>query len=84
MYKWINLTMEAAFAPSDGAGALTFDGKMWLIGGWNPSDKANFPLICTNDVWCSEDGADWTLVKPNAFGTDDFDPKRDWEGRHWR
>ncbi|HOF40536.1 MAG TPA: hypothetical protein PLD73_10710, partial [Candidatus Hydrogenedentes bacterium] len=24
----------------------------------------------------------WTLVKPNTFGTDEFDPETDWEGRH--
>lgn len=45
-YEWIQITPKAAFAPRDGAGALVFDGRMWLLGGWNPSDKSHFPRIC--------------------------------------
>ena len=37
---------------------------MWLLGGWNPGDKTNFPRICNNEVWSSHDGASWELVKP--------------------
>ena len=74
--------MHAPFAPRDGAGALVFEGRMWLIGGWNPGDKQHFPSICTNDVWSSDDGVEWVLEKPNTYGTDAFDPDRDWEGRH--
>jgi len=33
-------------------------------------------------VWNSEDGAVWTLVKPNTFLDQTFDPESDWEGRH--
>lgn len=82
MYKWINVTQAAPFAPRDGAGALVFNGRMWLIGGWNPTDKANFPRICSNDVWSSRDGAEWRMEKPNTFGKECFDPEQDWEGRH--
>ena len=81
-YRWVNVTMKAPFAPRDGAGALIYKNKMWLLGGWNPSDKNHFPRICSNDVWNSQDGADWTLIKPNTFRSADFDPKSDWEGRH--
>lgn len=81
-YEWINVTRKAAFAPRDGAGALTFAGKMWFIGGWNPHDKVHFPRICNNEVWSSADGATWTLVKPNTFLDAKFDAKKDWEGRH--
>jgi hypothetical protein len=55
---------------------------MWLLGGWNPKDKAHFPHICTNDVWSSTDGAVWTLEKANTFGAGAFDAGKDWEGRH--
>ena len=48
-YRWEQVTMNAAFAPRDGAGALTLNGRMYLLGGWNPGDKANFPIIC-NDI----------------------------------
>ena len=81
-YKWINVTNSAAYAPRDGAGALVFNGKMWLIGGWNPGDKKHFPRICNNEVWSSEDGVTWTLVKPNTFLDQTFDSTLDWEGRH--
>jgi len=66
------LTEEAAFAARDGAGALVFKDKMWLLGGWNPRDKVHFPKICNSEVWSSTDGAEWTLELLQA----------PWEGRH--
>ena len=81
-YEWVKVVLPAAFAPRDGAGALVYNGRMWLIGGWNPGDKAHFPRICNNEVWSSSDGAEWTLVKPNTFLDRSFDPETDWEGRH--
>ena len=81
-YRWIEVTDRAPFAPRDGAGALVFRGRMWLLGGWNPGDREHFPRICNNEVWSSADGAGWTLIKPNTFRDDRFDPTRDWEGRH--
>ena len=81
-YAWKKITGQAAFAPRDGAGALTFQGKMWLLGGWNPGDKKFFPRICNNEVWNSADGVTWTLIKPNTFLDNTFDPAKDWEGRH--
>jgi hypothetical protein len=81
-YEWVQVTPRAAFAPRDGAGALVFKGRMWLIGGWNPGDKKHFPRICNNEVWSSADGKSWTLEKPNSFLDRTFDPRRDWEGRH--
>jgi hypothetical protein len=81
-YQWMKVTMKAPFAARDGAGALTFKGRMWLLGGWNPSDKKHFPRICNNEVWSSRDGKDWTLVKPNTHLDRKFDRTSDWEGRH--
>ena len=81
-WVWKSVTMKAAWAPRDGAGALVFKGRMWLLGGWNPGDKKHFPRICNNEVWSSTDGAAWSLVKPNTFIDDTFDGSRDWEGRH--
>ena len=71
-YEWCCVTENAAFAARDGAGALVFQDKMWLLGGWNPGDKVHFPLICNSEVWSSTDGAAWTLENPQA----------PWEGRH--
>lgn len=81
-YEWQQITLKAAFAPRDGAGALTFQGKMWFLGGWNPGDKKSFPRICNNEVWSSADGKDWILVKSNTFLDRTFDKTKDWEGRH--
>lgn len=71
-YRWECVTEDAAFAGRDGAGALVFDDRMWLLGGWNPKDKVNFPSICNSEIWSSTDGADWTLETLQA----------PWEGRH--
>jgi hypothetical protein len=81
-YRWTKVTDHAAFAPRDGAGALVFKSRMWLLGGWNPGDKQHFPRICNNEVWSSVNGADWTLEKPNTFFDNNFDARSDWEGRH--
>lgn len=81
-YRWVNVTPKAIFAPRDGAGALVFQDKMWLLGGWNPGDKARFPRICNNEVWSSTNGAEWFLEKPNTFLSSEFNPALDWEGRH--
>jgi len=81
-YEWVLVTRKANFAPRDGAGALVFNGRMWLLGGWNPADKKHFPRICNNEVWSSRDGAAWDLVKPNTFLDKNFQADRDWEGRH--
>ncbi|MEZ6049702.1 MAG: hypothetical protein R3C11_29795, partial [Planctomycetaceae bacterium] len=81
-YQWTQVTMNAEFAARDGAGALVYQDKLWLLGGWNPGDKVHFPLICNNEVWSSVDGREWLLEKPNTFHDKSFDPHSDWEGRH--
>ena len=42
-YRWKPVTLKAPFAARDGAGALVYKGRMWLLGGWNPGDKVHFP-----------------------------------------
>jgi hypothetical protein len=80
-YAWQRVADNAPFGPRDGAGGLVFNGKMWLIGGWNGDV---FPLVSANDVWSSVDGATWTKEKPNTFVDPvTFDRTRDWEGRHF-
>src|SRR5437879_12705941 len=81
-YEWLPVTAKAAFAPREGAGALVFRDRMWLLGGWNPGDKQHFPRITNNEVWSSQDGAAWRLEKANSFIDQKFEPGRDWEGRH--
>ena len=71
-YTWTPVTLEAAFAPRDGAGAVSLGGRMWLLGGWNPLDPTHFPAVTNSEVWSSADGLDWTLELLEA----------PWEGRH--
>lgn len=70
--KWEAVNLDAPFAPRDGAGLLSYKGRMWLLGGWNPGDKINFPSICNSEVWSSIDGISWMLETKQA----------PWEGRH--
>ena len=81
-YQWTQVTAEVTYAPRDGAGALTFQDRMFLLGGWHPGNKNDFPMICNNEVWSSQNGAAWTLVKPNSHLGPQFDRSADWEGRH--
>jgi len=84
-YAWVKVTEDADFPGRDGAGALVYDDKMWLIGGWNPADKKTNPIQsnCNNEVWNSSDGITWSLVKPNTHLDDNtFDSAADWEARH--
>jgi len=71
-YSWIPITGDAAFAARDGAGALVFNDRMWLLGGWNPQDRIHFPKVCNSEVWSSDDGLVWRMESPQA----------PWEGRH--
>jgi hypothetical protein len=40
-YEWQCTADAAAFPGMDGAAALVHDGRMWLLGGWNPRDKVH-------------------------------------------
>lgn len=59
---WKLETEHAAWNKRTHAQVVVFDGKLWLMGGgrWHPE------TIPQNDVWCSEDGVNWTLVTPAA------------------
>src|SRR4029079_252909 len=83
-YEWREIHLEAPCAPRAGAGLLSYQDKLWLLGGWNPSpaERQFFPRICNNEVWSSANRAERSLVQPNTFKVHSFDPASDWEGRH--
>jgi hypothetical protein len=54
----IEAVQGLAFLGRDGAGALSFQGKLWLLGGWNPA----YLPVTNSEVWSSEDGVNWKLV----------------------
>lgn len=70
-YQWKSVTERAAFTPRDGAGALVFDGKMWLLGGWNPYMPEVYPMLTNSEVFQSIDGKNWILIA-----------EAPWERRH--
>ena len=59
-WEWVEVQTNAAFPVLDGGGALVFDGKMWLLGGWAPGSVPH--PYTTSEVWVSTNGADWTSL----------------------
>jgi hypothetical protein len=53
----IQAVQGLAFLGRDGVGGLSFQGKMWLLGGWNP----DLVPVTNSEVWSSPDGVNWTL-----------------------
>ncbi len=76
-YKWTQVTNAAAFSKRDGAGAVTYNGKMWVLGGWSDPPEGGPGHVGYNDVWNSINGLDWTQVRPNTPNTPTV-----WDGRH--
>ena len=62
------LVEHAAWQRRTHAQAAVFDGKLWTMGGgrWSPE------TVPQSDVWCSEDGVNWTELKSNVI----------WDRRH--
>ena len=60
---WTLVTKEAPWKSSDLPMSLSFDGRMWLMGGWHdgrlPSHGAS------GEVWSSIDGVNWTMMTKN-------------------
>ena len=67
--EWTLETADAGWSKRAHAQAIVFRGKIWLMGGglWHPEHVAR------NDIWCSEDGVNWTQVTESA----------PWEPRLW-
>jgi len=59
---WQNITTEADWERRDAHTAVVFKDKMWVLGGVGE----NFPTHTKNDVWASDNGKDWALIKNNA------------------
>ena len=72
-YFWTPVTENAPFAARDGAGALVFRDRMWLLGGWKPPRPCAFP----------PDLQQRGLVfhRRTGFAAEEL-PEAPWEGRH--
>lgn len=45
-------------------GMVAFNNKLWIIGGY--AYITGVGSMATNDIWCSSDGTNWSLVRKNA------------------
>ncbi len=66
---WRLETANAPWTKRAHGQAVVFKNKLWIMGGGQRAPKA----IPTNDVWCSDDGKNWSLVTASA----------EWEPRLW-
>jgi hypothetical protein len=60
----VKVADHATWAPRDSCGEVVYKDKMWLLGGWFTSHD-----VGPRDVWCSTDGASWTLITRTAGWT---------------
>lgn len=68
-YKWERVDESLPFTPRDGVGMLNYDGKLWLLGGWDP--PYHMPDNTHSEIWNSTDGVNWTYLGDAP-----------WQGRH--
>ena len=85
-YRWRCATMNAPWRPRDGAGALSFDGGLWLLGGWRPREDG--PTGPGGVVDTTFEGTNWT-VDSEVWRSDDsgsswycVQSQCPWPGRH--
>ena len=81
-YTWTCVTSDVPWLPHDGAPLVSFEGKLFILGGWNQyaekrpelagEGAGSFESEVCSEVWCSEDdGASWSLATTAP-----------WSGRH--
>ena len=56
--EWTLATDDAGWSPRAYHQAVVLDDRIWVLGGGNYVPKHH----AVNDVWCSEDGVNWTQV----------------------
>jgi Kelch motif len=57
---WEQVTAAAAWPARSKFGCIVYQGKIFVIGGWNGSNAGY------NDIWSSTNGKDWTQVAATA------------------
>lgn len=60
---WDQVTPAAQWSPRMGGGAVSFQGRLWLLGG---REGVSEKQTTKNDVWSSRDGKTWQLVTADA------------------
>lgn len=69
--QWTCATRDAPWGARWASAVAVHAGKLWLIGGAtqetsDPPEKYYPKFTTHNDVWCSEDGVNWTQVLEHA------------------
>jgi len=64
--SWQSATLWADWWPRRWHSSVVFENKIWVLGG---TCTAGGSYRC-NDVWCSEDGVNWSKVTPAAEWTE--------------
>lgn len=59
-------TQGTIFSPRDGHCVVVFNGKLWVIGGWDGEVGAGGTETRFDDVWSSNDGITWTQHEPTG------------------
>lgn len=54
------LNLNTEMPKMDGVGAVSYDSKLWVTGGWNPNVGVFTPGPNTNQIWNSTDGYSYT------------------------
>jgi hypothetical protein len=68
-YDWVEVAGTLPFNAKDGSGLVSFQNKMWLLGGWDPPH--HMPMNTHSEVWSSTDGVNWV-----------FETTAPWPARH--
>jgi hypothetical protein len=72
--NWSQVTPAGTiFSPRTGHAVVTFNNKLWVIGGGDNVMAAGGASTRLNDVWCSSDGVSWT--QQNPAGGNIFSPR---------
>ncbi len=58
--EWVQATDSAPWAGRICFTSVVFDGKIWIMGGFNEDDRGYDQNL--SDVWCSTDGVSWHMV----------------------
>ena len=65
--NWTQVTAAAPWSPRLWFSAVTYRGRMWVIGGWSRVPEQNW-----GDVWFSQDGGNWDRLTAETI----------WKERH--
>ena len=66
---WQRVTDRAAWSPRLARTMTVFKNKLWLIGGGVIDGEKEINPNSTREIWSSEDGIEWTSVKPKTDKT---------------